>query len=275
MRIIMTGYQGFLGSHLFEVLKDDHEVHGFDCGTYQEFEVAFQDFKRRGGKFDLFLHCGAVSNSEDTSNKLWQLNYQASTQIADYCEQTDTKLLFISSATAIEPQTPYGWSKHCAEFYIRQKIAGINLCILRPYNIWSFNESDKVNPSIIYKILTGKLEKVYWRCTRDFIHVDDVVTAVTKVVEDWSPGTFSVGTAEPTDLSSLVSRLYLQSGCTYPKPPVVPECPIAERLVAARDDLLPEWKPASISKYINDLQAFMQVEVDPPPIENESTTARG
>lgn len=258
MRILITGHNGFLGNLLHETLGKTDEVHGFDCGTYQEFEVAFQDFRRRGGKHDIILHCGAISNSEDTSNTLWQLNYQASTQIADYCEQTDTKLIFISSAAAIDPQTPYGWSKHCAEFYLQQKVAGMNLCILRPFNIWSFNEAEKINPSIVYKILTGQLKRVYWRCTRDFVHVSDVAAAVRKIIDDWTPGTFSIGTAAPTDIATLVNLLYSESGCTYPKPPVVSECPIAETLMAEKEELLPNWKATPISEYLDEMRAFMK-----------------
>lgn len=257
MRILITGHKGFLGSQLYKKLENKREIHGFDCGTYQEFEVAFQDFKRRGGKFDVFLHCGAVSNSEDTSNTLWQLNYQASTQIADYCEQTDTKLLFISSATAIAPETPYGWSKHCAEFYMRQKIAGMNLCILRPFNIWAFDEEGKANASIVYKMLTGTLKQIYWRCTRDFIYIADVVTAVTKVVEDWTAGTFDIGTAEPTDIGTLANHLYVDT----PKPPVLAECPIKERLVARAEHLLPNWKADSIAEHLETLRQLMKYDM--------------
>ena len=262
MRILITGHKGFLGSQLYKKLENKNEVHGFDCGTYQEFEVAFQDFKRRGGKFDVFLHCGAVSNSEDTSNTLWQLNYQASTQIADYCEQTDTKLIFISSATAIEPETPYGWSKHCAEFYMRQKIAGMNLCILRPYNIWGFEEKGKENPSIVYKILTGQLTQVYWNCERDFIYISDVMSTVLQVVNNWTPGIFSVGTAKATDISTLVNYLYEGSGCRYPKPPVTAECPITQKLVATAGECLPNWKATPLSEYFDEMCQFMQNETD-------------
>ena len=93
MRILLTGHKGFVGSDLSKTLKNEHEVHGIDAADYRGFDDAFRDFKRRGGSFDLFLHCGAIADSEETDNLLWQMNYQASTEIADYCECTDTKLL--------------------------------------------------------------------------------------------------------------------------------------------------------------------------------------
>lgn len=259
MKILLTGHKGFLGSHLLEALKEEHEVHGFDCRTYQEFDSTFQEVRHRSGKHDIVLHCGAVSNSEDTSNRLWQLNYQASCDIADYCEATNTKLIFFSSAAAIHPQTPYGWSKLCAEFYLQQKVAGMNLCILRPYNIWGFDEQNKANPSIVYKILTGTLPFIYKGCTRDFIHVSDVVSAVQQVLNDSTQGCFSLGTAEPTNIQTLLDLLYQDTG-SYPKPPVVSKAAIAETLVAKKEELLPNSKPTSLSKYIKQMQAVVQKE---------------
>lgn len=251
MRILLTGHYGFLGLEIYQVLTKENalEVYGLDCEFDPDtFDEQWQDFKRRGGKFDYIIHCGAISDSQETRNPLWQLNYQASCDIADYCERTDTKLLFISSGAAIAPDTPYGWSKQCAEFYMQQKVAGMNLCILRPYNIWGFNEACKKNPSIIYKILTGRLQQVYWRCTRDFIYISDVVEAVQQVVHDWTPGVFDIGTAQPTDVSTLVNELYRDTD--IPKPPTVPECPIKDHLVARAEHLLPNWQADPIYEHL-------------------------
>ena len=141
MRILLTGHKGFLGRHIYQSLSKDHayKMHGLDCDyDYKVFTEMFREFRRHGEYFDLIIHNGAISNSLKTGNRLWQLNYQASTEIADYCYHVNTKLIFISSAAAIEPDTPYGWSKHCAEYYMRQSVADKTLCILRPFNIWSF-----------------------------------------------------------------------------------------------------------------------------------------
>ena len=247
MRILLTGHTGFVGSRLTKELKKGHEAYGFDCGTYQEFEEAFRAFKRRGVKFDLFLHCGAISDSQRTDNLLWQMNYQASCEIADYCERTDTRLIYISSAAAIDPNTPYGWSKRCAEFYMNQRVAGMNLCILRPFNIWGDDESEKASPSIIYKILTNQLPVIYTPCRRDFVHVDDIVAAILQVIEDWRPGTFSLGTGIPTDIIDLCSNIGL---CNKPEIPVEKSELINPDIVADPKDILPNWCPTPITEYI-------------------------
>lgn len=253
MRILLTGNKGFIGREIEEVLAKENaiEVHGLDCDfDFRKFQGQFAHFRRRGGKFDCIIHCGALSDSRVDGNVLWQLNYQASTEIADYCERTDTKLIFMSSAAAIEPDTAYGWSKHCAEFYMQHEVAGMNLCILRPFNVWSFDEPEKANPSIVYKILTGKLKQVYWRCTRDFIHISDVVNAVQQVIHNWTPGTYDIGTVQPTDIATLVNHLYNESGVDRWKPPVASACPIKEHPVARAEHLLPNWEADSICEHL-------------------------
>ncbi len=262
MRILLTGHKGFLGRHIHKILKfnDAHDVYGLDCDSkYNVFVDMFRELKCDGVKFDLVVHNGAISNSQVTDNLLWQLNYRASTEFADYCEQTNTKLIFISSAAAIDPDVPYGWSKHCAEFYMSQKVTSMNLCILRPFNIWDYDEFGKESPSIVFKILAGKLERAYKGCLRDFVHVSNVANAVRRVINDWKHGVFDIGTAQPTNIATLVDQLY-QNGSKYihPKPPIVNECPIRESLVARPEKLLPNWNATPIEEYLVELQKHLR-----------------
>lgn len=277
MRILITGHKGFLGRKIQEVLTTGKalEIHGLDCDfDFEKFQELFGDFRRRGGKFDYIIHCGAIADSREQSNLLWQLNYQATTEIADYCKQTDTRLLFISSAAALDSDTPYGWSKQCAEFYLHHKVASMNLCIFRPFGMWSFDESEKCdqtyqNPSIVYKILTGRLEQIYYQCVRDFIHITDVVDAVQQVVHEWTPGIFDIGTAYGTDIETLVDHLYGDKAVW--KPPVVYDEPIRGRRVARHDKLLPGWEATLFSEYINALDETLKKR----PILNEPECPTG
>lgn len=261
MRILLTGHKGLLGRHIYKILESDdtHDVCGFDCdSSYDVFANMFRELKSNREAYNLIVHCGALSNSQVTDNLLWQLNYKASTKIADYCEQTRTKLIFISSAAAIDPDVPYGWSKHCAEFYMSQKVDKRNLCILRPFNIWDYDEVGKESPSIVYKILAGKLEKAYQGCLRDFVHVSDAANAVIRVINDWETGVFDIGTAHATNIATLVNQLF-QDGIRYkhPRPKIINECPIRERLVARPDKLLPNWNATPLEDYFAELQQHL------------------
>lgn len=262
MEILLTGHKGFLGRYIINLLKSDdtHNFCGFDCDSrYDIFTNMFQKLKSNGENYDLIVHCGALSNSQVTNNLLWQLNYRATTEIADYCKQTDTKMLFISSAAAIEPDVPYGWSKHCAEFYLTQTIERRNLCILRPFNIWDYDEAGKESPSIVYKMLAGKLEKAYQGCLRDFVHLSDAANAVIRVINDWITGVFDIGTAKETNIATLVNQLY-QDGVRYKhaKPTIIHECPIRKRLVARPEKLLPNWTATPLEDYSVELKQYLK-----------------
>lgn len=245
MRVLLTGNKGFIGQEIEEVLSKENaiEVVGLDCdGLFSKFEYAFEHFEAYGGIVDCVIHCGAISDSRVLDNSLWQLNYHATCKIAEYCEATDTRLIYISSAAAIQPATPYGWSKNCSEFYLNHRVAGMNLCILRPFNVWGFDEGERATPSIVYKILTRQLEVVYADCVRDFICLSDVVSAVQQAVHHWTPGTFSVGTAHPTKILALVetiSDMKLQ----------IVECPVKKEVVADASDLLPDWVASPITEH--------------------------
>lgn len=259
MRILLTGHKGFLGRQIYKGLNNTHDIKGFDCDSeFDLFVDMFRELMSDDDIYDLVIHNGALSNSQVTDNLLWELNYKASIRIADYCEHTHTKLIFISSAAAIDPDIPYGWSKHCAEYYMSQVVTSRNLCILRPYNIWDYDEVGKESPSIVYKILAGKLERAYNGCLRDFVHVTNVANAIRRVVYDWEHGVFSIGTAKPTNIATLVDQLY-QNGNKFkhPKPSIVNECPIKERLVANPEDLLPNWEATPLDDYFQELQRYL------------------
>ena len=242
MKILLTGDKGFIGSELKTVLTDEnaHEVDGFDTFDYGVFRDWFNN--THIGQYDLVIHCGAVSDSRRKDNDIWSLNYFATCQLADACERHNVKMIFISSAAAWKPSTPYAWTKNCAEFYLNHRIAGMNLTILRPFNVWDFDESKKANPSIVYKIITGKLPYIYRDCIRDFVSLTDVVSGIQQAVLRWTPGTFDLGTTEPTEILCLVEAI------SDAEIPITP-CPIETFLVAAKADLLPDWEASPITEH--------------------------
>ena len=245
MRVLLTGNKGFIGQEIEDILTIENaiDVIGLDCdGLFDKFEYEFEHFEAYGGIVDCVIHCGAISDTRASGNLLWQLNYHATCKIAEYCEATDTRLIYISSAAAIQPSTAYGWSKNCSEFYLNHRVAGMNLCILRPFNVWGFDEGERATPSIVYKIITGQLQVVYANCVRDFIYLSDVVNAVQQAVHHWTPGTFSVGTAHPTKILDLVEAI---SDIELP----IVECPVKKEVVADASDLLPDWEASPITEH--------------------------
>ena len=77
-----------------------------------------------------------------------------------------------------------------------------------------------------------------------------------KSQNDWKYGIYDIGTAEPTDISSLVNHLYDRVE-TDTKPPVVSECPIKEKVVARKAELLPNWSATSLTEHLVALKSHL------------------
>ena len=253
--ILLTGSSGWVGKKLCNRLSEDYAVSTLDTLDYNEFVSAIKDFKKWGYRYEAVIHCGAISDSSAQDNLLWQMNYQATRDLTDFCRDGNFKMIFISSCAAQAPDIPYGWSKYIGEEYVRH--SGIHNCILRPCNIWGFDEGEKKQPSIVYKTMTRTLPVVYEGCVRDFVYVEDVLDGIISVVEQWVPGMWELGTAEPTEIANLVENLYGNS--IFGRPPLLNECPITPRRVANADYLLPNWNFSPLSRYMEEITEFFLI----------------
>ena len=237
MKILITGHKGFVGRHLTAALKTEHEVTGFDCGNDP---AKSGDFVSLDCEPELVIHCGGVNEGRH----LFNLNYFGTCQITNYCRDISAKLIFFSSASAIEPSNQYGWSKNCAEFFIT--CLSPKYAIVRPFNVWSLNESPP--KSIIGKLINKSLAQVYKGCIRDFIHIDDIVDAICQIVNENISGIFELGTAQPTEVETFAQILY--GGTDIYLPSVVDPPPdFQKELIATESNLLPNWNPTPLSEH--------------------------
>ena len=267
--IILTGDKGLIGLELYNMLRCNTEIrdkvsvapkiYGFDSGSsFKTWLSDFHHFKSKLTDVDLIIHCGGVSDSRVNDGSLWELNYEATRLLGQVAEYYDAHFLFFSSSHAIEPKTAYGWSKKVAENLLRYMLPRENLCIFRVFNVWHWHESNKANPSIIYKMLYRQLEKVYKGCFRDFIHVSDVCEAVKVVLKGWQAGVYEIGTGVPIDLVAFISTLYQELSIDLSLPEIV-ECPVEKVLVANDSFALPYFYPkqGKVFNYLNEFVAFM------------------
>ena len=215
MKILITGSDGYLGSHLVSRLRVGHEITKFDpypC-SFDEWMKQWNEISKYGATQDYVIHAGAIlSRRKADVNITFQMNTMATQIIARDCRMNNWKLLYVSSCAAIEPVSVYGWSKHIAEMFVR--CFHPDSVIVRPFNIWG-DENEYKDPSIVQKILTGKLEYIFKDCVRDFTHVNDVVECMIEVVEKGFParGTYEIGTG----LGTHVSILFNQFGHGQPR----------------------------------------------------------
>ncbi len=103
----------------------------------------------------------------------------------------------------LAPMSPYGISKMASEKYLHfyWKVYGIPTVSLRYANVYGPRQNPQSGAGVIAmmleKILTGKQTKINGdgTKTRDYVHVDDVITANLYALECDGPDTFNIGTS--------------------------------------------------------------------------------
>lgn len=147
----------------------------------------------------------------------------------------DVKIIFASSGAAIDPASPYGFSKWACSEYLKRFHK--NAVVLYFPNIFGLSRS-------VVDIFKGKDEVVIYgdgKQTRDYVHVDDIVLGLYKA-KDWSPGEYFLGSGVATSLLELAKGkvVHFKEARKEAKESVLP-------------NTTPDWVPAiNVIDYINE-----------------------
>ena len=193
MNILLTGSDGFIGRHLNNFLKQNHKVICLD-------KEAGNDLLSCDLKYsvDLVIHLAGLSgvrDSLDKSEEYWIQNVIAGQRLFDYFK--DTRILYASSSTAHEPwKNPYAMSKYGMEQLDHNNSVGMRFTTV--YGPGARKEM------LIPKILNNDVQYINVNHLRDFIHVDDLVTAIETVMKIDLRGVIDIGTGESHKLVDIV-----------------------------------------------------------------------
>ena len=186
-KIVVTGYEGFIGGNLYARLTDqNYSVVGLnsDYLEYEDWKVRLIQFLDSNKPKTIF-HVGACSNTlvKDV-NYAFIRNYESTKVISDWSSKHNSSLIYSSSAAcygtnSVNPSNLYGWTKLCAEDYV-VKSGGISL---RYFNVFGPGESQKGKmASFIFQVMEKNRNQLPTRLfpgtpRRDFIFIEDVVSA--------------------------------------------------------------------------------------------------
>ena len=172
MKILLTGSEGFIGQHLKSFLKDKHQLICLDKKTGNDLLTCDLDYD-----VDLVIHLAGLSGVRDSLDNpvdYWTNNVVATYRIFNQFKN-GPKILYASSSTAREPwRNPYAMSK-----YYMETIAPHNALGMRFTTVYGPGAREQM---LIPKILRDEVSYINIDHSRDFIHIEDVQTAISFLI---------------------------------------------------------------------------------------------
>jgi UDP-glucose 4-epimerase len=216
LKIVVTGYRGFIASHLLPELKHE-ELSLIEQEDYPPNE------KVKGA--DAIIHLGAISGARPDVPVYDYLDYNVKRTV-DLLEAArlagTKKFVFISTCTVSHGiKNIYDVSKQQGEQWCgiyRNHVGDIS--ILRLYNVYGEGDTKSVISKFVRAIEDGRPIAIHGdgRQTRDFINVRDVVQAIKKTL--YSKERFNqaieVGTGKEESIRGLANMLFKIMGKKVP-----------------------------------------------------------
>ena len=199
MNILLTGSEGFIGQHLQSFLKDKYNLICLDKKTGNDLITCDLDYD-----VDLVIHLAGLSGVRDSLDnpvEYWTNNVVASHRVFKQFKN-GPKILYASSSTAREPwRNPYAMSK----FYM-ETIAPHNALGMRFTTVYGPNAREQM---LIPKILRDDVSYINVDHSRDFIHIEDVLTAIGFLIVNKikKRKVIDVGTGVSNKLIDILSHL--------------------------------------------------------------------
>ena len=185
MNILLTGHKGFIGNRLLQYLQSkDHTIISIDKLTGHD--IISCDFPHN---IETVIHLAGLSGVRDSLDRpaeYWKTNVIGSQRIFDFYRTK--RVIYASSSTAYEPwRNPYAMSK-----YGMEQLEHPNSLGMRFTTVYGPGARETM---LIPKILKNDIDYLNVNHTRDFIHVDDVISAIDIVLQNDVRGVIDVGTS--------------------------------------------------------------------------------
>ncbi len=224
MRIAITGIDGFVGRNLAGQLRErGHSI--IPISRKNGHDISRLEGLLKIEDFDVLFHLAAQTKGIDTGDfpyDFYNTNIEGTYNILELCKLKRARLIFFSSYVYGSPDyqpidelhpvnhfNPYAHSKIVCEQLCEayQRDFNVPVLIFRPFNIYGLGQSEEfLLPTLLKKTKTGKIELKDPRPKRDFIYIDDVVSACLAALK-LNTNTFEIinlGTGKSHSIQELI-----------------------------------------------------------------------
>lgn len=237
MRILITGHAGFVGRYFHERLaREGHELHLVD----KVYGITAQQFfdVTDSVKYDLVIHLAAMVGGRakiDGDPLAIAENLAIDSDMFRWAVRTkQPRVVYFSSSAAYpvscqtrihhhaleedqivldypdKPDQTYGWAKLTGEVLAEHAAReGVRVHIFRPFSGYGTDQAlDYPFPSFIDRAKRKDNPFQIWgdgQQTRDFIHIEDIVSATLEAVAQDVQGPVNLGTGRATSFIELAS----------------------------------------------------------------------
>ena len=233
MKILLTGYKGFIGSHMFRALEaQGHHVSTYDWGDILP-SIMEQEW---------VIHMGAISSTTERDvEKVMAQNHDFTIQLYEACHTFGINFQYASSASVYglvstfredaepDPRTPYAWSKYLTERHIQRHPMGARAQIFRYFNVYGpegeEHKGSQASPYAQFKRqaeTTGRIQVFEGSegFLRDFVPVSRIVDTHLKFLKVKESGIWNVGTGEPRSFMAVAQEFNVPV-TTIPMPDIL------------------------------------------------------
>jgi UDP-glucose 4-epimerase len=229
MKILLTGYSGFIGTNLISKFSNSYYFVTLNPINKTRIDILKKDELNDLEEVDTIIHLAAktsISNSISNPYEVYYTNILGTLNVLDYAVNRGVKNIInlstfvygipkympIDEGHPVNPHTPYNKSKiiseKLCEYYSKDN--GLNIVTLRPFNIYGPKQKSSFISIAIQKMFRHEPVKLSKPGTqRDFLYIDDFLDLIAKILNDFPKGynVYNVGYGQSFSLEKTIEIL--------------------------------------------------------------------
>ena len=272
--IVITGHRGFIGNELWKSFeregKTAHCIDWADRG---------KTWSTKEG-IEWIFHMGAISETNVTDwEALTRQNIEDTQNWIKFAQAQGCGITYASSASIygpwvgspewgpVQPQHMYGVSKLAIDNWCATQDFSVPVQGMRFFNVYGRNEGHKNQPSPVRRYIEQAITQrrlTVWQHegrlgSRDFISVDDCITAMSKLKDAGVSGVYNIGTGTQLTFQDIAQSIQRKVGAANAQIMIVPmpDHMVEKYQWESRADLnklksvIPDWNPKTVDEWLD------------------------